>query len=203
MTDTAKTSDTGRRRAPRTIASTILAAALIATAGCGEGTYHFGGDFSDDSDSNRSVTVTGNVSDLFPPNAVRELVAFAYTDLSDADLASGPPFNSFEDAGSAVVDENGDFTLSRLSAGKITVMFLLDTPEPDGTIDPGDDCSVLVKSGSLKNTKGGSTATLTDVEVGMRLQDCQNFGTNPPAAGCFCSKADEISVVIERQNDDD
>ena len=202
MTDVAKTSKARRWLDLRTMAPAILAAAIAATTGCGEGTYHFGGDFSDDSDSNRSVTVTGNVSDLFPPNAVRELVAFAYTDLTDADLAAGPPFNSFKDAGSSVVDENDDFTLNRLSAGKITVIFLLDTPEPDGTIDPGDDCSVLVKSGSLKNTKGGSTATLTDVEVGMRAEDCQNFGTNPPAAGCFCSKADEISVVIERQNDD-
>jgi hypothetical protein len=181
--------------------SAALAAVLLVTAGCGDGTYHFGGDFSDDGNSNRSVTVTGNVQDLFPPNAVRELVAFAYTDLTDADLASGPPFNSFKDAGSAVVDENGDFTLTRLSAGKVTVIFLLDTPEPDGTIDPGDDCSVLVKSGQLKNVKGGSTATLTDLEVGMRLEDCQNFGSNPPASGCFCTKADDISVVIERQND--
>jgi len=179
----------------------MLGIGVAGAAGCDEGTYHFGGDFSDDSASSRSVKLTGNVEDVRPPNAVRELVAFAYTNLSDADLASGPPFVSFRDAGSTVVDDNGDFTLTGLSAGRVTVIFLLDDPEPDGSIDPGDDCSVLVKSGGLKNINGGRVATLTDVEVGFRPEDCQDFNADPPAATCFCSKADEITVTIDREEE--
>ena len=179
----------------------IIALAACVHVACGDGTLHFGGDFSDDDNRNRTITTTGNVDNVAPPNSVLDLVIFVYSDLAADDLADGPPFTDFKDAESAVVDENGDFDLSKISSGNLTVIFLQDQPQPDGTIDPGDPCSVLVKAGSLRPVEGGRRVRLRDVDVGFRQLDCDDFNSTAPAATCFCSKAEEITVSLEREND--
>jgi hypothetical protein len=171
--------------------------ALLLSAGlassCGSGSVCFGGDCDkDDDDDERTVSVTGNVDAVAPPNAVRDVVLFVYTGLGSADLADGPPFDDFKDA-DAVVVENDDFSLERISRGNLTVILLLDAPEPDGTIDAGDECSVLLAGDDLDDVSGGRQVEIEDLDVDFRESSCSG---DQPATGCGCARADDIVIKL-------
>ena len=162
-------------------------------SGCGSGSVCFGGDCdNDDDDDERTVSVSGNIDTVAPPNAVRDVVVFVYTELVSADLADGPPFNDFKEA-DAVVVEDDEFSLERISRGDLTVILLLDAPEPDGTIDAGDECAVLLAGDDLDDVSGGRLVEIEDVDVDFRESSCSG---DQPAAGCGCARADDIVIKL-------
>lgn len=164
--------------------------------GCGSGVICFGSDdCDDDDDDERTVTIEGNLDTVRPPNAVRDLVVFVYTGMDAADLADGPPFDGFVDADSVVVDDEDTFSMTRIRRGRLTVVVLRDDPEPDGSIDAGDDCSVLRDGGDLSDVAGGRRVTIEDMDVDFDPASCPDPA---PAAGCGCSRADDI--VISRDD---
>jgi len=171
----------------------LLLSACLASS-CGSGSVCFGGgcDKGDDDDEERTVSVAGNVDAVAPPNAVRDVVIFVYTELGSADLEDGPPFDDFKDA-DAVIVENDEFSLERISRGDLTVILLLDAPEPDGTIDAGDECSVLLAGGDLDDVSGGREVGIEDLDVDFRESSCTS---KQPAAGCGCARADDIVIKL-------
>jgi hypothetical protein len=173
--------------------SLSLAACLaLALYGCGSGVVCFGGsDCGDDDDDERTVTIEGNLDTVRPPNAVRDLVVFVYTGIGAADLADGPPFDDFVDADSAVVGDDDTFDMEKIRRGNLTVIVLRDDPEPDGSIDTGDDCSVLRDGGDLSDVAGGRRVTIEDMDVDFDPVSCPSPA---PAAGCGCSTADDIVI---------
>ena len=176
---------------------TRLVALLISgclASSCGSGSVCFGGDCDndDDDDDERTVSVAGNIDSVAPPNAVRDVVVFVYTELVSADLADGPPFDDFKDA-DAVVVKDDEFSLERISRGDLTVILLLDAPEPDGTIDAGDDCSVLLAGDDLDDVSGGRLVEIEDVDVDFRESSCFS---DQPAIGCGCARADDIVIKL-------
>jgi hypothetical protein len=173
---------------------------MFLLCGCGSGAVCFGGSDcgDDDDDDERTVSVQGNVDSVSPPNAVRDLVMFVYTGLDDADLADGAPFADFKSGDAVVVDEDDKFALSRIARGHLTVIVLLDDPEPDGSIDAGDDCSVLRDGGDLSDVAGGRLVTIEDMDIDFDIASCPDPA---PAAGCGCSTAEDI--VISRDEPDD
>jgi hypothetical protein len=164
--------------------------------GCGDGAICFGGTDCGGDDSDRTVTVEGNINSVRPPNAVRDLVVFAYTRLENA-----PPFTTYKHGESKVVSDDDTFTVSRVARGNITVVLLLDDPQPDGSIDcvtddngniiSCDDCSVLRDRGKLSDVPGGRRVTIEDMDVDFDVGSCP---TPPPIAGCGCSTAYRIAV---------
>jgi len=180
------------------IARLTLALLCASTlAGCGEGSVCFGGNCGNTNNDNNeeTVTVEGNVDSVAPPNAVRDLVAFVYTRLDSTDLADGAPFDSYKAADTDVVSEDDDtFSMDRVTRGKLTVIFLLDASDPDGTIDPGDECSVLLDGGDLNDVGGGRRVDIQNIDIDFRESSCPN---PPPAAGCGCARADDIRVILE------
>jgi len=174
---------------------TLLFASTL--AGCGEGSVCFGGNCGNDSnnDDEETVTVEGNVDSVAPPNAVRDLVVFVYSALDADDRDNGPPFNDYKAADSDLVAVDDDtFSMDRVRRGDLTVMFLQDASEPDGTIDPGDECSVLLDGGDLNDVGGGRRVDVQDIDIDFRVSSCP--GT-PPAATCGCTRADDILVILE------
>jgi hypothetical protein len=173
--------------------SLTMIALFAFVAGCGDGSICFGGDCTgkDDDDEN-TVSMSGNVDSTLPPNASRSTYVFVYTALDTADLADGPPFDVYKNANAVTVDSDDAFELSRLRRGRLTVIFSRDSePEPNGTIDPGDECSVLLDGGDLSDVRGGQSVTLVDIDVEFSTTSCP---TPPPAATCGCARADEIRV---------
>ena len=167
-------------------------------AGCGDGKICFGGNCGNDNndDDEDTVTVQGNVDSVAPPNAVRDLVSFVYSGLDPQDLADGPPFDNFRAADSDLVAEDGDtFSMDRVRRGDLTVIFLLDASEPDGVIDPGDECSVLLDGGDLNDVGGGRRVDIQDIDIDFRESSCP--GGVPIATGCGCARADDIRVILE------
>jgi hypothetical protein len=171
----------------------LLLSACLASS-CGSGSVCFGGDCDndDDDDEERTVSVMGNIDAVAPPNAVRDVVLFVYTELGSIDLADGPPFDDFADADAIVVD-NDEFSLERISRGDLTVILLLDAPEPDGTIDEGDECSVLLAGGDLDDVSGGRQVEIEDIDVDFRESSCTS---DQPAMGCGCARADDIVIRL-------
>jgi hypothetical protein len=163
--------------------------------GCGDGKICFGTSDCDNNDKERSVTVEGNINSVRPPNSVRDLVVFAYTGLQNA-----APFNDYKHGESAVVSDNS-FTVSRVARGNVTIVVLLDDPQPDGSIDCDvdsngnviscDACSVLRDRGKLSDVPGGRRVTIEDMDVDFDLGSCP---TPPPIVGCGCSTAYRITV---------
>lgn len=180
----------------------ICAIPLTFVVGCGEGTVCFGGDCrGNDDDDEKTVSLSGNVVSTLPPNASRETAVFVYTALDQADRADGPPFDVYKDAAAVIVDSEGTFDLDRLSRGKLTVIFSRDSePEPNGTIDPGDECSVLLDGGDLSDVRGGQTVTIEDVDIEFSTGSCPS---PPPAADCGCARADDIRVRTTRPDESD
>jgi hypothetical protein len=169
----------------------LLISAYLAS-GCGSGSVCFGGDCDNDDDDDRTVSVAGNIDTVAPPNAVRDVVVFVYTELVSADLADGPPFDDFKDA-DAVVVEDDEFSLERISRGDLSVILLLDAPEPDGTIDAGDECAVLLAGGDLDDVSGGRLVEIEDIDVDFRESSCSS---DQPAIGCGCARADDIVIRL-------
>lgn len=167
-----------------------------ALAACGSGSVCFGGNCgnNNNNDDEETVTVEGNVDSVVPPNAVRDVVVFAYTGLDSQDLADGAPFDDYKDADSVVVTDEDTFSVDRVTRGSITVIVLLDAPDPDGVIDPGDECSVLLDGGDLNDVNGGRRVDIRDIDIDFRESACPSV---PPAAGCGCARADDILVVLE------
>jgi len=186
--------------------SRLIGACLaLALYGCGDGVICFGSNGCDnDKDKDRTVTVEGNVNSVRPPNAVRNLVVFAYTGLQDA-----PPFNNYKHGESQVVS-NDSFSIPKVSRGNITVVVLLDDPQPDGSIDctsdddgniTCDDCSVLRDRGKLSDVPGGSRVTIEDMDVDFDLASCPDPEA-APVPGCGCSTAYKITVGRETASSD-
>ena len=185
----------------------LLIGACVALAlwGCGDGVICFGSNDCDkDDDADRTVTVEGNVNSVRPPNAVRNLVVFAYTGLQGA-----PPFSNYKHGESKVVS-NDNFSIPRVSRGNITVVVLLDDPQPDGTIDctsdndgniTCDDCSVLRDRGKLSDVPGGRKVTIEDMDIDFDPASCPD-PDSPPVPGCGCSTAYKITVARETGSGD-
>lgn len=186
----------------------ILPLALCAAAmfGCGDGTLLYGGDFSD---KPASVTVTGDVKEQTPSNATRDVVVFVFTDLSATALAAGPPYEkfprtaggsldtsapaNFEDQESRLLGDAGGFNIPDVESGSITIMFLLDEPQPDGQIDAGDDYAVFVDSDrDLNAVKGGRTVRVPEIEI---LYDAD-------LDGGIATTDENITTTIERDDGD-
>jgi len=185
--------------------SRLIGACLALTLyGCGDGVICFGGnDCDNDKDEDRTVTVEGNVNSVRPPNAVRDLVAFAYTGLQDA-----PPFTNYKHGESKIVSDD-KFSIPRVARGNITVVVLLDDPQPDGSIDcttddagniTCDDCSVLRDRGKLSDVPGGRKVTIEDMDIDFDIASCPD---PPPVAGCGCSTAYKITVGRETGSNDE
>ena len=182
----------------RRVTSCVLIASLL--AGCGSGVVCFGGDCDgDDDDDEKTVEVSGNVESVAPPNAVRDVVVFVYTSLASDDLADGPPFDDFKDADAVVVSDDDTFSVDRISRGNLTIIVLLDAPEPDGTIDAGDECSVLRAGGDLNDVRGGYSVEIEDLDIDFGESSCSD---NQPAAGCGCARADDIVVRLTPTTDE-
>ena len=178
---------------------------VLALCGCGSGVICFSGRDCNDDNKDRTVTVDGNLDSVSPPNAVRDIVAFVYTNLNPEDLADGPPFTDFDYGESVVVSADDKFELTRVGQGKLTVIMLLDDPDPDGSIDSCDDsiqcaecdagtcdeCSVLRDGGDLSDVPGGRLVTIENMDVNFDVASCPD---PPPAVGCGCARADNITI---------
>jgi hypothetical protein len=190
-------------RRPARLATAIALAALA--AGCGDGTLIFGGDFDD---KPPSLSVTGDIKSEAPSNDVVDKVAFVFTDLTAEALAAGPPFEKFPrnsdgsldttappnfiDQESRLVDGRS-FSIADVEDGDLTVMFLLDDPQPDGQIDSGDNYAVFQEDdGKLENVKGGRTVNIPQIEI---IYD------NTQSGGIAFTDED-ITTTIERDGDD-
>jgi len=102
----------------------------------------------------RGVEISGNVANL--PDSQSVLV-FAF--VRSGENASDEP------ACVGIVDGEGQFTLSHLSAGKISLTFLSDGAN-DGVIDPGDPITHLVDpEQQLADLQDGDRAHLLDVQL--------------------------------------
>ena len=174
--------------------------------GCGDGTLIFGGDFDD---KPASVTVGGDVKDQTPSNPTRDVAVFVFTDLSAAALEAGPPYEkyprtedgsldpsapaNFEDQESRLLDDAATFTIPDVESGSITIMFLLDEPQPDGQIDAGDEYAIFSDSEKdLNAVKGGRTVNVPEIEI---LYDSALHGG-------IATTTKTITKTIERDDDD-
>lgn len=182
--------------------------------GCGNGTVCFGGSDcgNNNDDEERTVTVEGNIDTVNPPNAVRDLVVFAYTGLknpSNEPPFEPAPFTDFKFGESAIVADDDTFKLTNVGRGDITIVFLLDDPDPDGSIDctptpdaptewTCDDCTVLLDDGDLSDVSGGRRVTIEDMDVNFGTSRCPNG--EPIIANCGCSKAQDIVISRDSQN---
>jgi hypothetical protein len=186
-----------------TLALVIGAAAMF---GCGDGTLIFGGDFDD---KPASVTVGGDVKDQTPANATRDVVVFTFTDLTAEALDAGPPYEkyprmddgsldpnapaNFKDQESRLLDNAGTFKIPDVESGSITIMFLLDEPQPDGQIDAGDDYAIFSDSDrDLNSVKGGRTVNVPEIEI---LYDSD-------LDGGIATTSKKITKTIEPDDDD-
>jgi hypothetical protein len=162
---------------------TILVSSLT-TVGCAEGKLVFGGKSLDKKTDN--VVVAGTIDDTVPANPARDIVVFVYTNLRccdparqpDADIAfrsidfSMPPFDMYELAdlrfedveAVAVAAGSGDFEIDDVSDGDLTVVFLLDDPQPDGEANAGDLTAVL-DGDELDNVLSGRSVTISGIDV--------------------------------------
>jgi hypothetical protein len=151
---------------------------VLSTAGCGDGTLTFGGDFDD---KPASLKVTGDVKDQTPSNATVDVVVFVFTNLTESALDAGPPFEKYPRDGNGSLDtsappnfidqeslllEGKSFSIPSVENGNLTIMFLLDDPQPDGRIDPGDNYAIFEDDkGKLRAVKGGRTVNIPQIEI--------------------------------------
>jgi hypothetical protein len=134
--------------------------ALAALLGCGEGA-------STISETNlpslapRGVEITGNLT----PEGIRStLLVFALVDTgpgTDTTAQEQPP-------SVGVVSEQGEFVLSGVAPGTVSVIFL-DDRASDGVIDDGDPIAVLTHE-ALRSLQDGSRASLVNVRLNFRSQ---------------------------------
>src|SRR5688572_5546894 len=114
-------------------------------AACGGDDITFGGDDDDDDDETETVTVAGNIDDVFPVTG-RDIVVFAYN-VEEDDYNCPCPGIPDASRGKAQVLESGEteFSIAGLDSGPIAVVFLLDKAGDlaDGEINAGDDIAIL------------------------------------------------------------
>jgi hypothetical protein len=176
---------------------TFSVALACVLGACGEGTICFGvcDDVSQD-----NVIVSGNIIEAEPtvpadPADDLSIVAFVYTDLTAAALAAGPPFASadYTDSEAAVVAETGTeqdtFSVSRITSGDLTVIFLRDDTG-DRRIDAGDLFAVLDdEDDSLVDVFNGRNVDVQDVTISFDVAPAGGVATaedilvTTPAAG--------------------
>jgi hypothetical protein len=145
---------------PQFLRSGASLLALAALLGCGEGA-------STVSETNlpalapRGVEITGSVA----PEWIRPtLLVFALVDTgpgTDTSAQEQPP-------SVAVVNEQGEFVLSGVAPGTISVI-ILDDRASDGVIDDGDPIAVLTHEG-LRSLQEGTRANLVNVHLDFRSQ---------------------------------
>ncbi len=188
---------------------TICGLALLVLAGCAEGKLVFGGKSIGAEADN--VIVSGRIDDTMPANPARDIVVFVYTNLRccdpakqpDADLAfsaidfSVPPFDGYEledfrseDVEAVIVEAGSDsFELDDISNGELTLIFLLDDPEPDGEVNPGDLTAVLEdEDEELDDVLAGRSVDVDDIDV--------DFDTDFPEG---VATPDSITVSVTQQ----
>jgi hypothetical protein len=159
-------------------ASGLALALLLSSTSCGEGVYIFGGI----NDEPASIRIKGDVKDQTPSNATRDVVVFVFTNITSSALAAGPPYDkypldgggsvdtsatpNYDDQESRLLDNAGAFSIPDVEHGDITIMFLLDDPDPDGEIHLGDDYAVFSETeGKLRGVKGGRTVDIPEIEI--------------------------------------
>lgn len=170
----------------------------LATAGCGDGVITFGGD-RNGGNNNDSVVVTGDIDDVQPPNAIRDVVVFTYVDLDPADLSDGPPFNTsgLSDAESVVVGADDTFSLPDIQGGALTIVFLRDEIVGDGSIDAGDTCAVLFdENNRLDNVNAGRKVDVQGIDIFFDPSSalCNPSNGELPAQGCGCALPRAIAI---------
>jgi hypothetical protein len=145
---------------PQFLRSGASLLALAALLGCGEGA-------STVSETNlpafapRGIEVTGSLA----PEGIRStLLVFALVDTgpgTDTTAQEQPP-------SVGVVNEQGEFVLSGVAPGTISVIFL-DDRASDGVIDDGDPIAVLTHEG-LRSLQDGNRVNLVNVRLDFRSQ---------------------------------
>ncbi len=131
-------------------------------AACGQGTLVFGGG---DGDREDTVEVRGNIRDFSPQVAGADIVVFVFTGLQDPGT-----YQVFAKQRATAVDTAGEpleFSVSRIRAGDLTVVFLRDSAsDPDGTIDAGDPVATLSDpDGRLRDVRNGERIEVTDIDI--------------------------------------
>ncbi len=204
----------------RTLLCTALAGLIAATVlGCDGDTLTFGGgrlneenddvNVNGDVDDTRLQTASGTIT---ATPVGRDLIVLVYTDLRccNANFSPAtntpfrlinftvPPFDSVELADLKFVDvetliiagDTGSFQVGDITDGDITVLFLLDETDPDGTADPGDPVAVVDDPDQrLVDVRPGRTLTLDTVDI--------TFATNFPGGK---AEAREIRITSPTAN---
>lgn len=134
---------------------------LLSLSACAEGTIVFGGDRDDETDT---IVISGAIDDITPQNAVADIVVFVFTDLEGA---PDSPDKTFAKQRSAIVAaDSSDFRIDKIRSGDLTVVFLQDKSEPDGTIDEGDPFAMLEDPDDrLESVRNGQKITIVEVDI--------------------------------------
>jgi hypothetical protein len=112
--------------------------------------------------------------------------------MDDGSLDPNAPAN-FKDQESRLLDNAGTFKIPDVESGSITIMFLLDEPQPDGQIDAGDDYAIFSDSDrDLNSVKGGRTVNVPEIEI---LYDSD-------LDGGIATTSKKITKTIEPDDDD-
>jgi hypothetical protein len=134
--------------------------ALAALLGCGEGASTIS-ETNLPSSAPSGIEITGTVA----AEAVRPtLLVFALVDTgpgTDTTAEEQPP-------SVGVVNEQGEFVLTGVAPGTISVIFL-DDRASDGVIDDGDPIAVLTHE-ALRSLQDGTRVTLVNVHLDFRSQ---------------------------------
>lgn len=149
-----------RMRFRACLAFLALSLALGSIPGCGDetGISSSGSSGSDtlaslESQTGPGVEITGNVING------ESLLVFAF--LRSGDNASDEPVSV------GIIDDEGQFTLSGLPAGRIGITFLADGTN-DGVIDPGDPIASLADPDQqLQDLHEGDHVHLADVQLDL------------------------------------
>ncbi|MFQ5477382.1 MAG: hypothetical protein ACE5E4_02065 [Candidatus Binatia bacterium] len=132
---------------------------LSLVCACGDGTLIFGA--GDDSNPLENLVVDGTINNVVPVTT-RDIVVFVFTNLRDF-----VSFSDFDD-GEAVIVAFGStqFSVSGVTRGDLTVVFLLDDADPDGQIDTGDPVALLQDpDGVLDNVSPGRQLRIDSIDI--------------------------------------
>mgnify|MGYP001307657977 CR=1 FL=1 len=154
------------RRIRRLAVIIIVFFAGLWAAGCGQGTLVFGGHVEN---SEQNVTLGGDIDDVVPVVATRDIVVFVFSGLADttAFLSAPETYSDFDDGEAAAVEAGSSlFSVSAVASGDLTVIFLLDEAEPDGQINVGDPVAILSDPDeTLVEVRGGQSVTIENVDI--------------------------------------
>jgi len=140
--------------------SVALLLTCLLCAGCAEGTLVFG--VNPNPGTSDNIVVSGDIDDVTPPNVQRDLVVFVFTNVADPGT-----WTDYDDAEAVVVEASSSaFTVDDISPGGLSVVFLLDDTDPDGSIDAGDPVAVLSDpEGRLDNVSPSRLVELSLVDL--------------------------------------